>query len=69
MRGLRRVALEKGVRIFENSPMRKLEQGRPPVVHTAQGAVRANKVVLALNASMPAAFPQFRRAVVLSPAT
>jgi putative aminophosphonate oxidoreductase len=65
VRGLRRVALEMGVRIFENTPMRKLEQGRPPIVQTAQGAVRASKVVLALNASMPAMFPQFRRAVVL----
>lgn len=65
VRGLRRVALDMGVRIFENTPMRKLDQGRPPVVHTAQGTVRAKKVVLALNASMPTAFPQFRRAVVL----
>ena len=65
VRALRRAALEIGVRIFENTPMRKLEQGRPPIVHTAQGAVRASKVVLALNASMPATFSQFRRTVVL----
>jgi putative aminophosphonate oxidoreductase len=65
IRGLRRVALQMGVRIYENTPMRRLERGNPPVVHTPQGAVRAAKVVLALNASMPTEFPQFRRTVIL----
>jgi putative aminophosphonate oxidoreductase len=65
VRGLRQVALRMGVRIFESTPMRRLDLARPPIVHTPQGAVRAHKVVLALNAAMPGAFPQFRRAVVL----
>ena len=50
VRGLRRVALEKGVRIFEQSPMTRLERSRPPVVVTPGGRVRAAKVVLALYA-------------------
>ena len=50
VRGLRRVALEAGVRIFEHSAMTRLERSRPPVVHTANGQVRAGKVVLALYA-------------------
>jgi putative aminophosphonate oxidoreductase len=49
-RGLRRVALERGVEIYERSPMTRLERGRPPRVRTAAGSVQAERVVLALNA-------------------
>jgi putative aminophosphonate oxidoreductase len=49
-RGLRRVALGRGVRIFERSPMSRLERSRPPRVHTPGGAVTADRVVLAMNA-------------------
>jgi putative aminophosphonate oxidoreductase len=49
-RGLRRVALDKGVRIFERSPMVRLERSRPPRVHTLGGVVVAERVVLAMNA-------------------
>jgi putative aminophosphonate oxidoreductase len=63
-RGLRRVALERGVRIFERSPMQKLDRSRPPRVVTDRGSVRAEKVVLALNA-WAAGLPEVRRAVVV----
>jgi putative aminophosphonate oxidoreductase len=63
-RGLRRVALEQGVRIFERSPMTKLERSRPPRVVTAHGTLTATKVVLALNA-WAAALPELRRALVV----
>jgi putative aminophosphonate oxidoreductase len=49
-RGLRRVAAERGVRIFEHSPMVGLDRTRPPRVRTAAGSVTAERVVLALNA-------------------
>ncbi len=49
-RGMRRVALERGVRIYERSPMTGLERDRPPVVRTTGGSVSAATVVLALNA-------------------
>ncbi|MCC6221900.1 MAG: FAD-dependent oxidoreductase [Thermoleophilia bacterium] len=49
-RGLRRVAIERGVRIFERSRMCRLERSRPPRVHTARGSVTAERVVLAMNA-------------------
>lgn len=49
-RGLRCVALENGVRIFERSPMSRLERSYPPRVHTTLGALTADKVVLAMNA-------------------
>ena len=48
--GLRRVALESGVQIFEHSPMVALDRSARPVVRTAGGAVSAGAVVLALNA-------------------
>lgn len=50
VRGLRRVALERGVRIFERSPMVELRRSRPPVVATPGGTVTAPVLVLALNA-------------------
>lgn len=50
VRGLRRVALSRGVRIYENSPMRRLEPGTRPIVRTDRGMLRADSVVLALNA-------------------
>ena len=63
-RALRRVALARGVRIFERSAMRELVRSRPPVVRTDGGTVTADTVVLATNA-WAAALPEFRRALVV----
>lgn len=50
VRGLRRIALAKGVRIFEYTPLQSL-QTRPALrVRTPQGEVRPRKLVLAMNA-------------------
>ncbi|MEJ1089967.1 FAD-dependent oxidoreductase [Microbacterium sp. Mu-80] len=49
-RGLRRVALENGVEIFENSPVTRLERGSTPIVHTEGGRVRSSRVILAAGA-------------------
>ena len=49
-RGLLRVVRERGVKVFEGSPMVKLERSTPPVVRTPAGSVTAERVVLALNA-------------------
>jgi glycine/D-amino acid oxidase-like deaminating enzyme len=38
------------VRIFERSPMTRLERSRPPRIHTPGGRVTAERVVLAMNA-------------------
>lgn len=64
VRGLRRVALEMGVRIFERSALVKLERTTPPKVHTAGGMVTAGKVVIAMNA-WASMFPEIRRAIVV----
>lgn len=50
VRGLRRVALEQGVRIFEHTHVRRMTRHRPAVVTTDGGRVHADKVVIATNA-------------------
>lgn len=63
-RGLRRVAIELGVRIYEKTPLTRLERSKPPVVHTPRGQVRAQKVVIAMNA-WGARFPELKRMIVV----
>jgi glycine/D-amino acid oxidase-like deaminating enzyme len=63
-RGLRRVALDRGIRIAERTPMIELERGRPPVVRIPNGSVVAEKVVIATNGWM-AEFPELRRAMIV----
>jgi putative aminophosphonate oxidoreductase len=62
--GLRRVALERGIRIFERSPMIGLDRGVPTTVRTYRGTVTADRVVLALNA-WGVRVPEIRRAVLV----
>ena len=50
VRGLRRVALERGVRIYEHSRVTALDRRRPAVLRTPRGALAADCVVLATNA-------------------
>lgn len=63
-RGLRRVARDLGVKIYEQTPLTGLSRSSPPVAHTPRGTVRAEKVVLALNA-WGVRFPAIRRAVAV----
>ncbi len=49
-RGLRRVAIELGVRVHEHTPVRTITGDRPVVVGTSCGTVSAAGVVLAINA-------------------
>jgi glycine/D-amino acid oxidase-like deaminating enzyme len=62
-RGLRRVLLERGVRIFEGTAARRFRSGLPVEVETENGKVRAGQAVVALNA-WAAGWPQFRRDLV-----
>jgi putative aminophosphonate oxidoreductase len=61
-RGLRRVALERGVEIFERSPLLELDREHG-VVRTPAGSVRAGAIVLATG-SWLAGLREIRRAVV-----
>ncbi len=49
-RGLRRVLLERGVRIYERTPVVRFRNGPPARAETPRGAVRAATAVIALNA-------------------
>ena len=64
VRGLRRVALASGVRIYENTPMTRLERRSPPVVRTAKGSVTAGRVVLTMNA-WSLGLPELRPAILV----
>ncbi len=60
-RELRRVLLERGVRIYEGTPMTRVEPGTPARVRTPGGAVVAHDVVVTTGA-WAAREPRFRRA-------
>jgi len=49
-RGLRRVALERGIRIYEGTRVTGIDRGSPPVLHLASGRLVAERVVFATNA-------------------
>jgi len=61
--GLRRAALDAGVRIYERSPIVDIDPDDPALV-TARGRLRAGKVVIALNA-WAARLPELKRALVV----
>ena len=63
VRGLRKVALEKGIQIFENTPMSDLERSSPAVLQTPNGSITATRVVLAHNA-WSAEIPELRRTIL-----
>jgi putative aminophosphonate oxidoreductase len=65
-RGLRRVCLEKGVRIHEGTRVRRFERGAPPVAETARGSVRCKRLVIAMNAWAAGISELQRRLVVIS---
>jgi glycine/D-amino acid oxidase-like deaminating enzyme len=64
-RGLRRVALELGTRIFEGTRVVDFTRERPLTIRTAGGgALSAEKLVVATNA-WAAALPELRRSIVV----
>lgn len=50
VRGLRRVALQRGVRIHEKTAMRRFSRRDPILVETDRGRIRCGRLVLAMNA-------------------
>jgi glycine/D-amino acid oxidase-like deaminating enzyme len=63
-RGMRRVLLESGVRIFEGTPVRRFRAGRPVEAVTTGGRVVADQAVLAVNA-WGQHWKAFRRTITL----
>jgi glycine/D-amino acid oxidase-like deaminating enzyme len=64
--GLRRLAIETGVRVCEASPMTAFSRGRPSVVETTGGTVVADRVVLGM-ASWLATVTELRRTLFIIP--
>jgi glycine/D-amino acid oxidase-like deaminating enzyme len=62
-RGLRRALLERGVRIFEGSPVTRFRGGADAEVRTPGGSVRARAAVLGLGA-YAATLKRFRRTIL-----
>ncbi len=62
-RGLRRVAAERGVAIYEQTKMTRLIRETTPRVKTNRGTVTATRVILALNA-WAHELPEFRRSII-----
>ena len=63
-RGMRHVLMERGVRIFEDTPVTRFGVGAPAVVETPGGTVRAGSAVVALNA-WAHHWKRFRRTIVV----
>ena len=65
VRGLRRVALEMGIRLYEGTPLSEMRAGRPVTLMTPRGRLVADRAVLAVNAWMGTLVPSMRRSVVI----
>jgi glycine/D-amino acid oxidase-like deaminating enzyme len=63
-RGLRRVALERGIQIFENTPVTRIDEGATVRLQVPNGSAAAPQVVLATNA-WTAAIPELRRQMIV----
>jgi putative aminophosphonate oxidoreductase len=63
-RGLRRVALEAGVRIYEYTPVTSFTRERPVAVRTPGGTLDADRLVVAMNA-WAAQLPELRRSLIV----
>lgn len=63
VRGLRRAALGLGVKIYEDTPVRRFKGGAPAVAETPAGTVTAPQVILGVNA-WAAGWKQFKRQIL-----
>lgn len=64
VRGLIQAATDKGICVFENTPVKKIvKRGNAFEVKTKYGTVTTDYVVLATNAYTPLLYPHFRHAI------
>jgi putative aminophosphonate oxidoreductase len=66
VRAMRRYALEIGVRVFEQSKVTRIDRGTTVTLVTAQGTMRAPRVVIATNAWAAALRPLRNKLFVIS---
>lgn len=65
VRGLKRVAEEMGIRIFEQTPMLDMVESNGVIIKAPNSNIYARKAVMALNAWMLEQFPQFKNKIVV----
>ena len=65
VRGLKKVAEKKGVKIFEHSAMLSYDDNQKIIVKTANGSIECKKLVFAINAWTPSFFSFLSRSVIL----
>ncbi|MEX2421366.1 MAG: FAD-binding oxidoreductase, partial [Actinomycetota bacterium] len=63
VRGMRRVALDRGIRLFEHTSVTRFREGPPAEAETPGGTVRAGHAVLAINA-WSAQWKRFRSTIL-----
>src|SRR5438034_2892131 len=63
-RGLRRILMERGVRIHEETHVARFGAGEPAIAETAHGTVRAGSAVIAVNA-WAQHWRRFKRAITV----
>jgi putative aminophosphonate oxidoreductase len=64
VRGMRAVALRRGVRIYERSHVRRFTRERPVIVTTQNGTLTADRVVIAMNA-WAVGLPELARSIAV----
>jgi len=65
IRGLKKVAEQKGIKIFEHSAMLSYQENNNIIVKTKNGTVKCNKLIVTINAWTPSFFPFLSRSVIL----
>jgi putative aminophosphonate oxidoreductase len=64
VRGMRRIALDRGVRIFEHTKVERFSRAHPLIVETSSGSIAASAIVLATNA-WAIGVPELSRAIAV----
>jgi len=64
VRGMREVALRRGIRIYEHTQMQRFTRERPVVISTTNGQLTADRVVVAMNA-WSVGLPELSRSIAV----
>jgi len=65
IRGLKKIAEKKGIKIFENSSMNSLSEKNDIVIKTTEGSVKCKKAIMAINSWTPSFFSFLSSSVIL----
>ena len=65
IRGLKKIAEKKSIKIFEHSAMLYYQENKNIIVKTKNGSVECKKLIVAINAWTPSFFPFLSRSIIL----